>query len=1093
MKILLSFILAFAYTVVSAQSTLPFRADTIDMYKQGGSAELKLRSSTRDTVGGLLTNIGGGITHFLKPFKLNDTTIVVGGVHLNVGSSALSIPITYIDLIGHGPIYPFLSNAAGDTIFEKTIFGTDGVSVTTGTDSTINIKADTAFIYAHMPGGSGVNIYNSDGTLTGARTLDGDGNDLGFTNINEFDINIADLEIQATGPNGTSNLHFQDTTSQMTSQAGGNLSNLLVTPNTIKIKPFGYQTAPIGSFLIKLDNQGSVGYSQGADTVLFSHIDSILLVNGGIKKTSSSVDNTITIELGDTLRHNTTIIGNDVDFNLYNLRALTLGSTGIGGNTSTLYMDSTIISLGFANNGIIIESQTNNVAVSGNIQLQSSGYSGHSAGEVWTLTDPTTGLGDWSAVVDTNSIAPLIDTIIQAENGLYSRVDGVRKYLGLGGNLINSPTIDGLSSFFPTFTSALSSQTVKINNTGGGNALRILTDASATNTPVIVQSITATTNGTATAGFGASLSFLAELTDGSTSSVGLWQSFWKVAAPTSGRISEFNIQGTDTGNAEIFFDIQHDLLRFNNNHDTVASKAYARSLASGTTGTVTSLSSPNSSISIATATTTPTLDINLAHANFFSTNQSVTALGIGTGSTTPAALLQVVETSTSTPRGILADQYGNNTSGSRITMRKARGTFGTPATIVTGDVLASWTAAAYDGTNFLDAGKILVTSTGTIGTGITPTIMDLQTMNASGTLTTAIDISASQVLTFNHYTANGGIFYGNGSGVVSQTAAPGHAGMRPVWNGTNVIYTDTTAAGSTLSGTGLVSASGASISYNTTSSSIAAILSDETGSGAMVFGTAPTFASNITIGTVSSTTGSILFKGTTSGTTTFSVPDVAGTYTYKLPPDAGTDGFAQVSDGSGNTRFAVPDNDWDAIRKGLGSAVLWETPWKMYNMSAQFTMVDNAALYVPVYIRKTTTITGVKWYQHQAGAYTNDNTNQVGLFTYSAGTITLVASSTDDGTIWKTTGQTFGTKAFSSTYSAAPGLYFIGILYNNSAQTTAPIIGAIANLASVGGSNGDFTNSARFTNSKGSTNALPSTLALSTATTAQTMPWLALY
>jgi len=49
-----------------------------------------------------------------------------------------------------------------------------------------------------------------------------------------------------------------------------------------------------------------------------------------------------------------------------------------------------------------------------------------------------------------------------------------------------------------------------------------------------------------------------------------------------------------------------------------------------------------------------------------------------------------------------------------------------------------------------------------------------------------------------------------------------------------------------LSGTGLVSFSGTTPSYNTTSSSIAGIISDETGSGAMVFGTTPTFTTNIT-------------------------------------------------------------------------------------------------------------------------------------------------------------------------------------------------------------------------------------------------------
>lgn len=125
---------------------------------------------------------------------------------------------------------------------------------------------------------------------------------------------------------------------------------------------------------------------------------------------------------------------------------------------------------------------------------------------------------------------------------------------------------------------------------------------------------------------------------------------------------------------------------------------------------------------------------------------------------TPASKLHIIETSTATPRGILVDQIGNNTSGSRITMRKARGVFGTLLTISSGDALASWTASAYDGTNYLDAGKILVTSVGTIGTGRTPTTMQLQTMTdaTTGVLTTALTLDQAQNAIFaGHLTVEG--------------------------------------------------------------------------------------------------------------------------------------------------------------------------------------------------------------------------------------------------------------------------------------------------------------------------------------------------
>lgn len=59
-----------------------------------------------------------------------------------------------------------------------------------------------------------------------------------------------------------------------------------------------------------------------------------------------------------------------------------------------------------------------------------------------------------------------------------------------------------------------------------------------------------------------------------------------------------------------------------------------------------------------------------------------------------------------------------------------------------------------------------------------------------------------------------------------------------------------------------------------------------------------------TLGAASSATGAVLFKGTTSGTVTFSVADAAGTYTFKLPTSAGSNTNVLQTDGSGNTSWA---------------------------------------------------------------------------------------------------------------------------------------------------------------------------------------------
>jgi hypothetical protein len=110
------------------------------------------------------------------------------------------------------------------------------------------------------------------------------------------------------------------------------------------------------------------------------------------------------------------------------------------------------------------------------------------------------------------------------------------------------------------------------------------------------------------------------------------------------------------------------------------------------------------------------------------------------------------------------------------------------------------------------------------------------------------------------------------------------------------------------------------------------------------------------------------------------------------------------------------------------------------NAHGSVTMADAVQYFVAVYVPVKCTITGVKMPIQTAGDYTADAYNGVGLYTVSGGTYTLVASSADDGNIWKATSFTLLTKAFSATYAADPGVYMVGLLYNSSAQTTAPVL-----------------------------------------------------
>ena len=155
--------------------------------------------------------------------------------------------------------------------------------------------------------------------------------------------------------------------------------------------------------------------------------------------------------------------------------------------------------------------------------------------------------------------------------------------------------------------------------------------------------------------------------------------------------------------------------------------------------------------------------------------------------------------------------------------------------------------------------------------------------------------------------------------------------------------------------------------------------------------------------------------------------------------------------------------DYSMLAYGaLGSSVKGQSiGFSVNQITTSVTLADGQLRGIAVWVPQAATITGVRWYQATQGVYTADNNNKVGLYSYSGGTLTLVASSTDDGNIWKAASGTWGTKDFSATYGASPGIYFVAMLYNSSAQTTAPAIGSNSTIASTVIVAFDFTNSAK--------------------------------
>ena len=169
--------------------------------------------------------------------------------------------------------------------------------------------------------------------------------------------------------------------------------------------------------------------------------------------------------------------------------------------------------------------------------------------------------------------------------------------------------------------------------------------------------------------------------------------------------------------------------------------------------------------------------------------------------------------------------------------------------------------------------------------------------------------------------------------------------------------------------------------------------------------------------------------------------------------------------------------------QALGSQFKGFSPFNPgYNCSATNSPTSQTIYFTAYYLPIAQTITGVKFFQSTQGNYTASNYNGVGLYTYNAGTLTQVASSTNDGNIWKGGAQTWQTKAFSSTYNAQPGIYFIAVLYSSSAVTSSPALGS-TNSASANAAVYDFTNSAKLSASINAQTSLPASQVMSSLTT----------
>lgn len=180
-----------------------------------------------------------------------------------------------------------------------------------------------------------------------------------------------------------------------------------------------------------------------------------------------------------------------------------------------------------------------------------------------------------------------------------------------------------------------------------------------------------------------------------------------------------------------------------------------------------------------------------------------------------------------------------------------------------------------------------------------------------------------------------------------------------------------------------------------------------------------------------------------------------------------------------------------------GSSILGITSGASGLSATPLALASQRLYLIPVQIQKTGTCHGVKFMLGTAGDFTDSGFNGVALFTESNGTYTQVRTSANSGNGWKTTANTQASIDFTSTINVTIGeIYYVGILYSSSAQTTAPSIvcatvwtNATFSINTLMG----FTNSRKYFQYLGSQASMPLSLSASATTSANSIPFAILY
>lgn len=248
------------------------------------------------------------------------------------------------------------------------------------------------------------------------------------------------------------------------------------------------------------------------------------------------------------------------------------------------------------------------------------------------------------------------------------------------------------------------------------------------------------------------------------------------------------------------------------------------------------------------------------------------------------------------------------------------------------------------------------------------------------------------------------------------------------------------------------------------------VIADVTGLQTALDGKQETLVSGTNIKTVNSE--SLLGSGNITAGAAWG--GVTGTITSQA------DLMAQLYERENYTNFLQIENALGSTVKAYG--ILGPRFGMVGSFSSSLT--DGRVEYTAIWIPSAMTLTGVEFFQGIQGNFTADNENAIALFTYSGGTMTKVATSANNGDIWKGASNTMQRVAFTTPYAATRGLYYIGLLYNSSAQITAPAINVLTTSLNAAIASQGYSDSAKIFGFRNSQSALPSTTEAMTNVTA---------